>query len=124
MYKFKYHLSLLTILLALLGSLHISSAQQDSSNLIPQAQSLTQTMLEANPQLTQHKGGFSVANLIGGFIFSGIGFVSFTYGKKMSNFKLMVFGLVLIIYPYFIASTVVMYIIGILLCLGLYFFRE
>ena len=127
------------ILLILLRSLSVSNAQQDISQNIPseiennnqeyrsalsKAQSVAQSMLEEKSQTPQINERFSAANLIGGFIFSGIGFIAFTYGKKMSNFKSMALGFALLIYPYFISSTVIMYIVGLLLCFVLYVFKD
>ena len=47
----------------------------------------------------------SSANLIGGFVFGSIGFVAFIYGKRMNLWKIMVCGLALMIFPYFIADN-------------------
>jgi hypothetical protein len=58
--------------------------------------------------------GLSAANLIGNLLFSSVGFVAFIYGKRMNLWKLMLCGLALMIYPYFIADTAAMYAIGIL----------
>ena len=138
-HHFKFIIFFLTLLIILQGILHISNAQQDISQSIPseiqsnhqeysstlsKAQSIVQSMLEEKSQTPQQNERFSTANLIGGFIFSGIGFIAFTYGKKTSNLKSMALGLALFIYPYFISSTVVMYIVGVLLCVGLYVFKE
>jgi hypothetical protein len=64
---------------------------------------------------------FSFANIIGGLIFSGVGFVAFVYGKKMTLWKPMVIGLALMIYPYFISDTWVLYGVGIALSAALAF---
>ena len=65
-----------------------------------------------------------MANLMGGIIFGGIGFVAFVYGKKQSSPKPLCIGLALMIYLYFIPDTAAMYLIGALLCAALYFFRD
>ncbi len=98
--------------------------KEEYHNALKKAQNIAQTMLNQDAQSSQHNEGFNVANLIGGIIFSGIGFVAFVYGKKMSYFKPMAVGLVLMIYPYFISNTIVMYVIGLLLCLALFIFQE
>lgn len=67
---------------------------------------------------------FTASNLIGGLIFSGIGFVAFVYGKKMALWRPMVLGILLMGYPYFVSDTWVMYGIGVLLTAGLYVFRD
>lgn len=63
-------------------------------------------------------------NLIGNFLFSGIGFVAFMYGKKMTLWKPMGLGLALMIYPYFFADTRLLYGIGIALTAALFVFRD
>ena len=68
--------------------------------------------------------GLSAANLIGNLLFSSIGFVGFIYGKRMNLWKLMLCGLALMIYPYFVADTVIMYTIGALGTMGLFFLRD
>ncbi|MEP6710002.1 MAG: hypothetical protein ABJB32_07700 [Verrucomicrobiota bacterium] len=45
--------------------------------------------------------------MIGDFVFGSIGFVAFIYGKRMSLWKIMLCGLALMIFPYFIADTVI-----------------
>jgi len=54
----------------------------------------------------------STASLIGNLLFGAIGFVAFVYGKRMHLWKLMLGGLALMIFPYFIADTLLMYLIG------------
>ena len=54
----------------------------------------------------------SAANLIGGLLFGSIGFVAFVYGKRMHLWKIMLGGLALMIFPYFIADTLLMYLVG------------
>jgi hypothetical protein len=54
----------------------------------------------------------SVVNLIGNFLFGAIGFVAFVYGKRMHVWKLMLGGLALMVFPYFVADTLLMYLIG------------
>jgi hypothetical protein len=68
--------------------------------------------------------GLSAANLIGNLLFSSIGFVGFIYGKRMNLWKLMICGLALMIYPYFVADTAIMYAIGALGSMGLLFLRD
>jgi hypothetical protein len=68
--------------------------------------------------------GLSAANLIGNLLFSSIGFVGFIYGKRMNLWKLMLCGLALMIYPYFVADTLMMYAIGALGSMGLFLLRD
>jgi hypothetical protein len=67
---------------------------------------------------------FSLPSLIGGFLFSGIGFVAFVYGKKMERLYPRVIGLVMMIYPIFAANLWWLYGVGIALTIALYVFRE
>jgi hypothetical protein len=67
---------------------------------------------------------FSFANLIAGFIFSGVGLVAFVYGKKQGSFRPLVIGIALMAYPYFLTSTFWLYAVGIGLCLLLYYWRD
>ena len=57
-------------------------------------------------------GRFTVANIIGNLLFSGIGYVAFSYGKRMDNTRLMIQGGVLMGYSYFVPDTLWMYLIG------------
>ncbi len=66
--------------------------------------------------------GFSWWSLIGGFIFSSIGMVAFIYGKKNSEPKPMIIGVVMMVYPYFLRDTIAVYIVGVLLTTALFFF--
>jgi len=59
-----------------------------------------------------HIVSFTAANLIGGFIFGGIGFVAFMYGKRMNLWKPMFLGLALMIYPYFVNNDIVLIVAG------------
>ncbi len=68
--------------------------------------------------------GFDMAKIFGYFIFGGIGFVAFVYGKKNSFFKPMLIGIVLNVYPYFISSTLLIYIVGIALTAALFMWRD
>lgn len=68
--------------------------------------------------------GFSMWGLIGGIFFGSIGFVAFVYGKKNSEFRPMILGLILMSYPYFIKSTIALYLVGITLTFILFVWRE
>jgi len=64
------------------------------------------------------------ANLVGGLLFGSIGFVAFMYGKRMNLWKIMLCGLALMIFPYFVANTAIMYAIGALGTAALFFLRS
>jgi hypothetical protein len=65
----------------------------------------------------------SAGNLIGGLVFGSIGFVAFIYGKRMHLWKPMFCGIVLMIYPYFIGDTWMVYAIGVIGTVALFFLR-
>jgi hypothetical protein len=63
---------------------------------------------------------FDPSNLIAGFLISGVGFVLFSYGRKLGRIPHVVVGLVLMVFPYFVPSVLVMVAAFALLC-GLLF---
>jgi hypothetical protein len=63
---------------------------------------------------------FDASNLVAGFLVSGVGFVLFSYGRKMSRIPQVVAGLVLMVFPYFVPNVLLMLGIGAVLCLLLY----
>jgi hypothetical protein len=67
---------------------------------------------------------FSIANLIGGLVFGSIGFVAFIYGKRMNLWKPMFLGLALMVYPYFVSNDVVLFAMGVVGSLSLWFLRN
>jgi hypothetical protein len=67
---------------------------------------------------------FTTANLLGQILFGAIGMGAFIYGKKQSSFKAMILGTALIVYPYFVPETWILYTIGSLLTLALFLFRD
>jgi len=67
---------------------------------------------------------FSAANLIGGFLFGSIGFVAFVYGKRMQLWKMMLVGLALMIFPYFVENMPILYGIGSAGTIALFFLRD
>lgn len=62
--------------------------------------------------------------LFGAILFGIIGIAAFRYGKKVTNFWMMLFGLALMVYPYVISSTWQLYLIGAALCGALVWFRN
>ena len=67
---------------------------------------------------------FGTANLVGGLIFGSIGFVAFTYGKRMSLWGPIFLGLALMVYPYFVSNDLVLWIAGAVGSAALWFFRN
>ena len=59
---------------------------------------------------------FDASTLVAGFVVSSIGFVFFSYGKKMSRIPHVVTGIVLMVFPYFIPGVWLMFGIAALIC--------
>jgi hypothetical protein len=55
---------------------------------------------------------FSAVNILGNLLFSGIGYIAYSYGKKMDKTRVMIQGVVLMGYSYVVSDTVWMYVIG------------
>lgn len=60
------------------------------------------------------------SSLIAGFVVSGVGFVLFSYGRKMGRVPQVITGLVLMVFPYFVPNVLLMLGIGAALCGLLY----
>ena len=70
-------------------------------------------------------GGLTWAKIMAYLIFGGVGFVAFSYGKKMEKTITMLIGLVLMVYPFAVGdSTFLLYAVGIVLSVALYYFRN
>ena len=71
--------------------------------------------------------GFSLpspAYLFGALMFGVIGFAAWRYGKKGSYELTKWLGIALMLFPYVISETWLLYAIGTGLCVGLYFSRR
>jgi hypothetical protein len=64
------------------------------------------------------------AYLIGMLLFSLIGFAAFRYGGKRSNPPVRWIGLALMLYPYVVSDTLLLYVVGAALCGAIYWFRH
>lgn len=65
-----------------------------------------------------------IFNLLVGGLFSVVGMALFASGKKSTNLVFMVGGVLLIAYPYFVESHVMMVLVGIAICAGAWFARD
>ena len=65
----------------------------------------------------------STSLLFWGLLFGSVGLGFFVYGKKQKAVVPMVCGLVLMIFPYFIANTILLVAIGVALIALPYFVR-
>ncbi len=66
----------------------------------------------------------SAANIFGNLLFSGIGFVAFSYGRKMGNARMMIQGGILMGYSYFVSDTFWMYASGAALTVWVWVSRD
>jgi len=64
----------------------------------------------------------NTANIFASIIFGSIGLAACIYGKKQSNFKALVIGFVLMVYPYLVPHTAAVYAIGTVLTVMLFIF--
>ena len=71
--------------------------------------------------------GFSLpspAYLVGAILFGIIGYAAYRYGKKASIEAVKWIGVALMLYPYVISETWLLYVVGAPLCGALYAFRR
>ncbi len=111
------------MLLAVLALVLIPSAGycQDSQNLFAVASSLYTGSEGAGNNLF---AGFSAWGLIGGILFSGVGFVAFVYGKRNCEFRPLVLGILLLGYPFFIRNTTAIFVVGAVLTAALFLWHD
>ncbi len=64
------------------------------------------------------------AYFAGMIIFSIIGMAAYYYGKKASLRNPKWIGVALMFYPYAVSETWVLYVVGCVLCVGLYIYRR
>ena len=63
------------------------------------------------------------STLLAGILFGAVGTVALIYGKKQSEWKPAVIGIVLMAYPYFVTNSVLQWLIGAVLTAALFIFR-
>lgn len=66
----------------------------------------------------------SPAYLIGALLFGIIGYLAYRHGKKTATAPIKWIGLALMLFPYAVADTWLLYTVGAALCAGLYFLRR
>ena len=66
----------------------------------------------------------SMAYIIGAVVFGMVGFVAYRYGRKMSRAAPTWIGVALMVYPYAVSQTWLLYAVGVALCVGLYISRS
>lgn len=66
----------------------------------------------------------SPAYIVAAIVFGIIGFAAYRYGKKTARVKVKWIGVALMLYPYVISDTWLLYVVGAGLCIGLYLVRD
>ena len=66
----------------------------------------------------------SPAYLAGAILFGILGYAAYRYGKKVSLQTFKWIGVALMLYPYAISETWLLYVVGSALCLGLCIYRR
>jgi len=66
----------------------------------------------------------SPAYIVGALFFSIIGYAGYRYGKKSEHSAPLWIGVALMLYPYLISETWLMYAVGCALCVALYVYRN
>ncbi|HTS51898.1 MAG TPA: hypothetical protein VMH26_01380 [Burkholderiales bacterium] len=66
----------------------------------------------------------SPAALFGSLIFGIVGIAAFRYGKKSALVIPMILGIALMVYPYFVPETWLIYAIGSAMTCAVWFFRK
>ena len=65
----------------------------------------------------------SPAYIAGAVLFGLLGLAAYRYGKKTERSRTKWLGVTLMLYPYVVSQTWLMYVIGVALCAGVYFDR-
>ena len=64
------------------------------------------------------------ADLIADLLFGLIGMAAFAYGRKQGRLKTTLISVALMVYPYFISGTLLLYGIGVALTAALFIFKD
>ncbi|GAB4059460.1 hypothetical protein [Uliginosibacterium sediminicola] len=64
------------------------------------------------------------ALLFASLLFGLVGLLAFRFGKRNANWAQLLIGIALMVFPYFVSSLVLSYLIGAALCLALYLWRD
>jgi hypothetical protein len=65
----------------------------------------------------------SPAYIFGAIVFGLIGWAAFRYGRKSGRKLTLWLGVALMIYPYAVSNTWLMYLVGVALCAGIFLDR-
>ncbi len=64
------------------------------------------------------------ADLIADLLFGMIGLAAFGYGRKQGRIKTMLIAVAIMVYPYFVSGTLLLYGVGIVLTVMLFVFTD
>ncbi len=64
------------------------------------------------------------AYLIGVLVFGIVGMVAFWKGRKLRRPRMKWLGVALMLYPYLVWNTMLLYVVGVALCLALWTYRR
>lgn len=84
----------------------------DPEKLEQLQKTIREEILKTQEQSGQERKGADLTYWIASFFFSLLGTAMFIYGKKNSDFKFLIAGLVMMIYPYFIHNGTLVVIVG------------
>ncbi len=62
--------------------------------------------------------------IVAAIVFGIIGFAAYRYGKKSARVKVKWIGVALMLYPYVISETWLLYVVGVGLCISLYLVKD
>lgn len=66
----------------------------------------------------------SMAYIVGAILFSSVGYVAWSYGRKRQLTRVKWLGVALMLYSYVAFETWILYAIGLALCVALYVWRH
>ena len=66
----------------------------------------------------------SPAYLFGVILFSVLGYAAYRYGKRASLGVPKWIGVAMMLYPYVVSETWLLYVVGAVFCIGLYIYRR
>jgi hypothetical protein len=66
----------------------------------------------------------SPAYIVGAVLFGIIGIVAYRYGKRAEKPRSKWLGVALMFYPYAVSQTWLLYVVGVVLCAGIYIDRN
>ncbi len=81
-------------------------------------------MTDVTDLATDSLAGFtwpSPAYLFGMLLFSLIGYVAFRYGRRRGHPVTLWIGVALMLYPYVVSRTWLLYVVGAALCVGIWY---